>query len=674
MCAQSLLSLPSDHVSHAQRYLTLFPNHEDGATRICLNAESSLKPLDLKSLTNQHARESWKQGDKVEVLWEEHGSRWKEGRIEHMEHILDSQKTLTIRIKHDPYSDRQNYNHGGSCTGPCCLRRISRYDATLIRPVHNQARSTDPNQPVFNDKLKVKLDVWLNEAKMSFCDDDYKELLFDKDHLRHQIEKKDVFAKNIQTVATLTINCRFCIYNSSKAITFNQQLVEMQRPPSEFLWEISDAGPMSEMRSAPNGFGFSSRVFTAFNLKWFVTLYPSGRDRDDRDNASISLSSASSTPAISAHTMYSVHLLDTGQKWMQSIKVDAGNKQKKSLLRTTAASFPTQSLRDLKKLSIQISIQFPHIYDAASNANISEHFVKQRVEEMPCIIKSDSFEWKVQDRLFCDERATSSFQSNVFYLFRHPFFLQIFPNQRRLRLQLKSADTAEWRSALVICTRCCLAVQGTETRKRLFFDASFKYEGGAFVEHKHEVVAALTGCAVTLTMELIAVCKGKSDVTQAFCSDLLLFNTFVRLRSATEMDERQRAMNREQLKAWFCQELRLPAYFGVFASQGIHDLEAMRTLGMSEIKAMVKSLGHQIKILHCIERLTVAKARTRGRDALRTWLQDTVKLAKYFPVFIKNDIEDLETAKMIQGAKGLEEIGVTSFGHRMRILHFLQKL
>merc|ERR1712087_709839 len=126
----------------------------------------------------------------------------------------------------------------------------------------------------------------------------------------------------------------------------------------------------------------------------------------------------------------------------------------------------------------------------------------------------------------------------------------------------------------------------------------------------------------------------------------------------------QREKNLQLLKTWCDVELRKPEFFEVFVRHGLDSLDTAKRLEQSEIKRMVTLLWHQLKIMHCVEKLKKESmtATIQGRSALRTWFHETVKLPKYFSLFVRNDIDDLETAKLIEHVDELKEIGIVSFG------------
>ena len=62
-----------------------------------------------------------------------------------------------------------------------------------------------------------------------------------------------------------------------------------------------------------------------------------------------------------------------------------------------------------------------------------------------------------------------------------------------------------------------------------------------------------------------------------------------------------------------------------------------------------------------------------GINKFKSWLLNEVGLPKYYETFIKNDIDRLSIVELVT-MKELNEIGITSIGHRMKILDEIAKL
>ena len=61
------------------------------------------------------------------------------------------------------------------------------------------------------------------------------------------------------------------------------------------------------------------------------------------------------------------------------------------------------------------------------------------------------------------------------------------------------------------------------------------------------------------------------------------------------------------------------------------------------------------------------------KQKLKLWLKDKVGLPQYFDIFLKNGIDELSTAVLLDKIT-LKEIGIDKIGHQMRILNELKQI
>ena len=66
--------------------------------------------------------------------------------------------------------------------------------------------------------------------------------------------------------------------------------------------------------------------------------------------------------------------------------------------------------------------------------------------------------------------------------------------------------------------------------------------------------------------------------------------------------------------------------------------------------------------------------RMRKREMVRMWLEDTVELPQYYPVFVQNGYESMDIIKEISNAEELKEIGVGIEAHRSHLHREIQKI
>ena len=60
--------------------------------------------------------------------------------------------------------------------------------------------------------------------------------------------------------------------------------------------------------------------------------------------------------------------------------------------------------------------------------------------------------------------------------------------------------------------------------------------------------------------------------------------------------------------------------------------------------------------------------------AVGKWLQNDVKLPQYVEAFIKNGYDDMDTVEMTLKKRDLHKIGITTRGHRKKIMMFVNRL
>ena len=63
----------------------------------------------------------------------------------------------------------------------------------------------------------------------------------------------------------------------------------------------------------------------------------------------------------------------------------------------------------------------------------------------------------------------------------------------------------------------------------------------------------------------------------------------------------------------------------------------------------------------------------RNKEELRLWLKNKMDFERYYDLFIKNGIEDLEIVKVLK-MEDLKSIGINKLGHRIKIIQHIEKL
>ena len=94
---------------------------------------------------------------------------------------------------------------------------------------------------------------------------------------------------------------------------------------------------------------------------------------------------------------------------------------------------------------------------------------------------------------------------------------------------------------------------------------------------------------------------------------------------------------------------------------------------MNEIEMEIRGEQKTVDAEMVIVKETVVSAMEPGKQKLKLWLEEEVKLPQYYELFISNGIEDLETVALLTMTT-IKGIGVDLIGHQIKILNEVNKL
>eukprot|EP01083_Nonionella_stella_P154981 500000_1 len=135
--------------------------------------------------------------------------------------------------------------------------------------------------------------------------------------------------------------------------------------------------------------------------------------------------------------------------------------------------------------------------------------------------------------------------------------------------------------------------------------------------------------------------------------------------------------NKPEILSWLESKVGLPEHYQTFVNNGYESMDFVRQIAdVSELQKMgIRSVEDQRCIMVEIQ-LLQSNERTKNHEEqkVQQWLKDTVKLPEYEEAFLSNGYDSMMIVCDISKREELEEIGITSKGHQVRIMSKIKLL
>eukprot|EP01084_Bolivina_argentea_P227666 384527_1 len=516
------------------------------------------------------------------------------------------------------------------------------------------------------DEIKVKdrnkwylckvIDVQTERIKLHYIGwsdkwDEYIKIHSDRLKINNQKKDQILFQNKINKIPIET----FVINNS--------QLLEVQTYPAEYIWEISNL-------DASNSFGFKSKIFTAYSLKWLMTLiYPNGKNKETTGIIQVSLHLLSlPSKDLSVYVTYIIHLIEIDYKWTQTLSV--GNNKKK-LVDIPQPNISRKRILDLKSVSIKVEIQNINVYRDVELVDITDNFRNKKNIKYRTIgnIKPQIYIWNIPDGLVENGMNEFSFASRGFNMYGMEWYLSVSPAKKAISLctDVSSTSAQVW---YIVGTFTII-----EHNINYIFNANFCSTNTRFT-WSHQLLSQLINCTIKLELELIDVYNHSRNVTRDY-ADKDNDKNDEKLNKLTEtMNVMAKNFNLydERLN-------KLMKTVNVMAENfNVHDERLNKLMKTVNVMAenqnkFTETMNNMISavIVNNIGNNSNYNVKDREINELKSWLNNHVKLPQYYSLFIKNGIDNLDTVKLI-GVKELDAMGIALIGHKLKILHHVEIL
>eukprot|EP01083_Nonionella_stella_P242972 847083_1 len=450
---------------------------------------------------------------------------------------------------------------------------------------------------------------------------------------------------------TVDISIVDMIYNDEQKMavypTQFTPLVMQEFALFDYEWKIEGA-ELRAMQQASNVFSFTSSIFEAYSLKWYLSVWPNGSRESRKGNINIFLLLVSFyNICLKVPIKFELEWCESGKicTEYQMFRVDqcCGGE--------TIWPLKHKDIAQLNAITLKLRICIADIM--INNELITNEFMQQNGNSIAhdVCVPCEVFVWEVEPELLrvmklADNPGSPSYESDVFEMYNMQWHVSCYPNGTKqetmnhvmLKIHLLELPTEN----AIISVRYAIFIEQSETR----------YAGEATFRREHltsswdtERIATdrfreLNAFSIRLDLELIDVFDAGYRITNKYLPTHYYYDSDKLSdteRWTLEMDEMDytianarkvmdgSAVNDEKdepadthayaiyddgeqfnLQEWFCEILNMPQYYNAFIECGIHDLKMITALNDKSLMEIgVLTLHHRTKILIEIAILTL---------------------------------------------------------------------
>eukprot|EP01084_Bolivina_argentea_P170987 296249_1 len=441
--------------------------------------------------------------------------------------------------------------------------------------------------------------------------------------------------KHLQTI-TITIEFTildFCDHNGNRIENYiDEYKFEGLNnfPIIDYEWKITNENILNKMRNAANSCVFTSRVFLACGIKWYLSIYPNGSRTTRKGNVNIFLHCM----AVENVVVY------VDLQWVESNKTEGFCEIFRSdncmaLVAAGITGWPLkpESLCKLDAITVRIKITLIDVY---KNNKIVTQYYDNRYGIRHISLPSNKYKWILEEKVLNKIKTYGrgiSYTSDIFKMYGMSCYLEIFPYGQSLEKDEGSTIcinviSLPFINALIgIRFTLCIQELGIKHMYGGLFDKCHLCIPWGPDRMSCDQFKSLNKCTIDLTLELLDVFDKNDNITQQFCksnymkmSDIgkleldnminkmsilnqLQGNMSIKHKCDVELFENMEYDESDELKCWLY-EVGLLQYYKVFIDNNIDCLFMMKMIRMDDLdKIGIKNIGHKLQILIAIASL-----------------------------------------------------------------------
>eukprot|EP01084_Bolivina_argentea_P110404 197153_1 len=334
----------------------------------------------------------------------------------------------------------------------------------------------------------------------------------------------DLTATNFRQLKQLSVNLSFAIITVHSILNqmnwknyfvkskSNREFLDSKQNQSEYVWKISES-ELQNMITIKTVYGCMSKIFEAHSLKWYINLFPNGKNMQNDSKIDLSLNLAS----FPARKWYPFIVI---AKCSIDIKEMNYKYQKMIYFKSINDLFTIPSIQhsdiDANTLTLKFIIELIDVYNVIHDDTqlITNDFTMRKgIIELP--ITNRRFVWNVRRASLTNLLDGHTIKSPKFYEFKMIWQLLLYPNVSGLTKVFINVSTTK--DDLKIYARCSIQVEeanvrytGTARFGKLNYNQTYNercIDSWGFEEEilLTKKLVELNSCTIVITIELVDV-------------------------------------------------------------------------------------------------------------------------------------------------------------------------